>query len=184
MNLCPARDAMAGGGTITVTAENKQIVQDGELPADFVEFAVADTGCGMPPEVLRRAFEPFFTTKDVGKGSGLGLPQVYGFAQQSGGRVRIDSTVGEGTVVTLLLPRSSRPVAVVDADDASNVVSARNGERSGLVLLADDNEVAAITREMLAPRFTVIMPHFRCGAGCDGRCALGTSDSTSCCRVT
>ena len=60
----------------------------------------------MPPEVLARVFEPFFTTKDVGKGSGLGLPQVYGFAQQSGGRVTIESAVGAGTTVTLLLPRS------------------------------------------------------------------------------
>ena len=159
LNLCVnARDAMTGGGTITVTAENRQVVEEGELPTDFVELAVADTGCGMPPEVLRRAFEPFFTTKDVGKGSGLGLPQVYGFAQQSGGRVRIDSTVGEGTVVTLLLPRSFRLSAVVDADDASNVASTRSGERSGLVLLVeDDNEVAALTREMLCTLgFTVI----------------------------
>ena len=60
---------------------------------------------------MGRVFEPFFTTKDVGKGSGLGLPQVYGFAKQSGGRVRIDSKVGKGTVVTLLLPRSLRPAA-------------------------------------------------------------------------
>ena len=76
--------------------------------ADFVKLSVADTGGGMPPEVLARVFEPFFTTKDVSKGSGLGLPQVYGFAQQSGGRVEIDSAVGAGTTVTLLLPRSSR----------------------------------------------------------------------------
>ena len=175
LNLCVnARDAMTGGGTITVTAENRQIVEEGELPADFVELSVADTGCGMPPEVLRRAFEPFFTTKDVGKGSGLGLPQVYGFAQQSGGRVRIDSTVGEGTVVTLLLPRSLRPAAAADADDASSVASARSGERSGLVLLVeDDNEVAALTREMLCTLgFTVIhaaSPAAALGALADAR---------------
>ena len=77
----------------------------------------------MPPEVQARAFEPFFTTKDVSKGSGLGLPQVYGFAQQSGGRVTIDSTVGAGTTVTLLLPRSletpaSRPATADAADSA------------------------------------------------------------------
>ena len=175
LNLCVnARDAMTGGGTITVTAENRQIVEEGELPADFVELSVADTGCGMPPEVRRRAFEPFFTTKEVGKGSGLGLPQVYGFAQQSGGRVRIDSTVGEGTVVTLLLPRSLRPAAAVDADDASSVASPRSGERSGLVLLVeDDNEVAALTREMLCTLgFTVIhaaSPAAALGALADAR---------------
>ena len=84
--------------------------------ADFVKLSVTDTGCGMPAEVLARAFEPFFTTKDVSKGSGLGLPQVYGFAQQSGGRVTIDSKVGVGTIVTVLLPRSlAQPVAAPKA---------------------------------------------------------------------
>jgi hypothetical protein len=78
------------------------------------------------------------------------LPQVYGFAQQSGGRVRIDSAVGEGTVVTLSLPRSLRPPAAAGTDDASSVAPARSDERCGLVLLVeDDNEVAALTREML-----------------------------------
>ena len=175
LNLCVnARDAMTGGGTIAVTAENRQIAEEGEPPTDFVELSVADTGCGMPPEVLRRAFEPFFTTKDVGKGSGLGLPQVFGFAHQSGGRVRIDSQVGEGTVVTLLLPRSLQPVAALDADDASSVPSARSGERSGLVLLVeDDDEVAALTREMLCTLgFSVIhaaSPAAALGALADAR---------------
>ena len=110
LNLClNARDAMQAGGTISISAENRQNVEG--LPGDFVELLVADKGYGIPPDLLHRVFEPFFTTKDVGKGSGLGLPQVYGFAQQSGGRVRIDSTVGIGTVVTLLLPRSLRPAA-------------------------------------------------------------------------
>ena len=107
-----ARDAMPDGGTITIDARNVMEATDGGLPTDFVQLSVADTGSGMPPEVLERVFEPFFTTKEVGKGSGLGLPQVYGFAQQSGGRLRIDSRVQAGTTVTLLLPRSLRkPVA-------------------------------------------------------------------------
>lgn len=65
-----------------------------------------DTGCGMSPEVLRRAFDPFFTTKDVGRGSGLGLSMAYGFASQSGGAVQIDSRLGRGTAVHLYLPRT------------------------------------------------------------------------------
>ena len=90
LNVCVnARDAMAGGGTITITAENVQEAGEDGLLTDFVKLSIADTGSGMPPEVLARVFEPFFTTKDVGKGSGLGLPQVYGFAQQSGGRLTI-----------------------------------------------------------------------------------------------
>ena len=112
----------------------------------------------MPPEVLARAFEPFFTTKDIGKGSGLGLPQVYGFAQQSGGRVTIDSEVGVGTIVTLLVASLVAAAGCGDADDASSVAPARSDARGGQVLLVeDDNEVAALTREMLSSfGFTVI----------------------------
>ena len=123
LNVCVnSRDAMAGGGAITITAENvREASGDGGL-TDFVKLSVADTGCGMPPQVLARVYEPFFTTKDVGKGSGLGLPQVYGFAQQSGGRLTVRSEVGTGTIVTLLLPRSSQQPAapkVVDVSSAS-----------------------------------------------------------------
>ena len=97
LNLCVnARDAMAGGGTITIAAENVADRGGTWARRDVRQALGADTGRGMPPEVLARVFEPFFTTKDVGKGSGLGLPQVYGFAQQSGGRVTIDSEVGVG----------------------------------------------------------------------------------------
>ena len=107
LNLClNARDAVAGGGTVTIAAENVVIEEERGSQKQYVKLSVTDTGGGMPPDVLSRAFEPFFTTKDVGKGSGLGLPQVYGFAHQSGGQVTIDSEVGVGTIVTLLLPRS------------------------------------------------------------------------------
>jgi signal transduction histidine kinase len=152
LNLCVnARDAIAGGGSITITAENLQEAGEDGLPTHFVKLSIVDTGCGMPPEVLARVFEPFFTTKDVGKGSGLGLPQVYGFAQQSGGRLTIHSEVGVGTTVALLLPRSLRQPAgpkTVDAPRASSVRS--DGTRRGqLLLVEDDNEVAALTREML-----------------------------------
>ena len=114
LNLClNARDALPDGGVITIAVNNRQFEDEHRDSADFVEIAITDTGRGMSPDVQARAFEPFFTTKDVSKGSGLGLPQVYGFAQQSGGRVTIDSEVGVGTIVTLILPRSlSVPVAL------------------------------------------------------------------------
>ena len=153
INLCVnARDAMPDGGTITISLEN---VRDDDMhasPADFVRLSVADTGTGMPPDVIARAFEPFFTTKDVSKGSGLGLPQVYGFAQQSGGRVAIASTVGQGTAVTLLLPRSLRTPAVPDGTtEPSHVPSPVDGVRQGHALLVeDDKEVSALTRELLS----------------------------------
>jgi PAS domain S-box-containing protein len=149
LNLCVnARDAMPGGGTITIAARNVESTDRIGGRADHVRLSVSDVGCGMPPDVLARALEPFFTTKDVGKGSGLGLPQVYGFAQQSGGRLDIESEVGKGTVVILQLPRSkSEPAAW---DDAPTPAPVRGDARRGVALLVeDDAEVAALTREML-----------------------------------
>jgi CheY-like chemotaxis protein len=145
-----ARDAMPGGGAITVRAENLRGVADGDLRGDFVRLSVVDTGTGMAPEVVSRVFEPFFTTKDIGKGSGLGLAQVYGFATQSGGAVRIDTAVGRGTTIALLLPRSGEappaerpPLVDAGAEQAP-------GAMAGHVLLVeDDDEVAALVAEML-----------------------------------
>ena len=149
VNLCVnARDAMPNGGIITIAAENI----DRDKTGEFVRISVADNGVGMPPETQARAFEPFFTTKDVSKGSGLGLPQVYGFAQQSGGRVSMDSTVGAGTTVTMLLPRSLEAPkhAPVQADAAESVETGPDPHRRGhLLLVEDDHEVAALTRELL-----------------------------------
>jgi CheY-like chemotaxis protein len=152
LNLCVnARDAMAGGGTIAITAENVQVTGDDGAAGDFVRLLITDAGCGMPPEVLARVFEPFFTTKDVGKGSGLGLPQVYGFAQQSGGRLTIESKVGAGTEVALLLPRSLREpdAAVTEAAARPSTLRGEGTRRGQVLLVEDDNEVAALTREML-----------------------------------
>jgi len=105
-----ARDAMAGGGVLTVETETVTIPPGGDIgPGEFVLVSVADTGAGMAPEVMARAFEPFFTTKPVGKGSGLGLSMVYGFARQSGGAVRIQSAPGQGTTIRLYLPRALAP---------------------------------------------------------------------------
>ena len=109
VNLCVnARDAMPFGGTITIAGDNSPESGADGARTDGVRLRISDTGVGIPPQVIGRVFDPFFTTKDVGKGSGLGLAQVYGFAQQSGGRVSIASEVGVGTVVTLLLPKAAR----------------------------------------------------------------------------
>jgi signal transduction histidine kinase len=154
LNLCVnARDAMPRGGTITITAENMREAGVDGLPVDLVKLSVADTGIGMPPEVKARAFEPFFTTKDVGKGSGLGLPQVYGFVQQSGGRLTVHSEVGKGTTMALLLPRSSQEPVAPKAVDTSNTAAARGvaaGRGQVVLLVEDDDEVAALTSEMLS----------------------------------
>ncbi len=107
-----ARAAMADGGRFLVTAANRPLFPQGAgklglAAGAYVEIACSDTGTGMTPEVLARAFEPFFTTRPVGQGSGLGLPQVHGFAAQSGGAARLESAIGVGTTVILLLPRAA-----------------------------------------------------------------------------
>jgi PAS domain S-box-containing protein len=112
-----ARDAMPSGGELRIEAENlprEQAEHCGMAlaPGDYVALKVIDAGTGMAPEVARRAFDPFFTTKDVGKGSGLGLSMVYGFTQQSGGQVKLDSEPGRGSTVVLYLPRALAPDTV------------------------------------------------------------------------
>ena len=151
LNLCVnARDALTGGGTITIATENATDAVDG-AKGDFVRLSVADAGSGMTPDVAARVFEPFFTTKDIGKGSGLGLAQVYGFAQQSGGRVFVDSKVGVGTTVTLLLPRSHRLPAATKGGDVHTASPDKDeaSRRGDVLLVEDDKEVAALTRELL-----------------------------------
>jgi PAS domain S-box-containing protein len=106
-----ARDAMPNGGKLIISATNARSDAlpekvRGSVPSDYVAVSVSDTGVGMTEDVIARAFEPFFTTKEVGRGSGLGLSQVYGFAQQSGGAAAISSQQGEGTRVTMWLPRA------------------------------------------------------------------------------
>jgi PAS domain S-box-containing protein len=104
-----ARDAMPEGGTLRIATGNAHVDDsDAELAAgDYATLSVQDNGTGMSEAVQARLFEPFFTTKEVGKGTGLGLAQVYGFVRQSGGSVRADSVVGRGTTFTILLPRST-----------------------------------------------------------------------------
>ncbi len=151
LNLCVnARDAMPDGGTITITASNTENIRHGELAGDFVSLCVEDCGTGMSDEVLAHIFEPFFTTKEIGKGSGLGLPQVYGFAQQSGGAVKVDTVVGRGTKITLLLPRTDAPPSEPEPPMADADTTARRRALRGSVLLVeDDDEVASLVTEML-----------------------------------
>ncbi|MBV8792047.1 MAG: response regulator, partial [Pseudolabrys sp.] len=143
-----ARDAMPEGGKITLSARNVVLQAGsaaGSLAGDFVALAVIDTGSGMPPEVMKRVFEPFFTTKPVGKGTGLGLSQVHGFAQQSGGAVTIDSKPGEGTVVTIYLPRSAAALP-----DQPELPAKPNGKTLGTILMVEDSrEVAEVTTTLL-----------------------------------
>jgi PAS domain S-box-containing protein len=151
LNLCVnARDAMSGSGSVTISASNVHEAGADGQESDFVALVVADTGCGMSEEVLARAFEPFFTTKDFGKGTGLGLPQVYGFARQSGGHVSLQSEVGKGTNVRLLLPRSSLAPTMPAESRRAAVAPAGATRRGHILLVEDDKEVAALTREMLA----------------------------------
>jgi len=142
-----ARDAMPNGGVAALTAENVTLARGdikADLEGDFIALHVADTGTGIAPDVLERVFDPFFTTKQVDKGSGLGLSQVHGFAHQSGGTVRIESTLGKGTTVTLYLPRGR-----ADAPAASGEVQVESA-RGGSVLVVDDNpDVADVSAGML-----------------------------------
>jgi PAS domain S-box-containing protein len=141
-----ARDAMPGGGTVTLTAENIENPAGlpSELRGEFVALSVADTGSGIAPDLLDKVFDPFFTTKEVGKGSGLGLSQVHGFAHQSGGTVMLKSELGHGTTVTLYLPRSRETVAASEAEAAID----EGG--TGRVLLVEDNpDVARASQLML-----------------------------------
>jgi PAS domain S-box-containing protein len=149
LNLCVnARDAMPTGGVITIAARNVPRGSSAAASVDSVRIDVADTGTGMPPEVLSRIFEPFFTTKEIGKDSGLGLPQVYGFVQQSGGVITPHSIVGRGTTITMLLPRSAAaPAAVASSSDADATSRSRTHQGS-ILLVEDDDEVAALVTEM------------------------------------
>jgi CheY-like chemotaxis protein len=150
INLCVnARDAISGEGTISITAHNRSGFSLGGLSGDVVELAVCDSGSGIPPDMLSRVFDPFFTTKEVGKGSGLGLAQVYGFVKQSGGQVDIRSELGKGTAVRLFLPRTDKPPGLSPVQGES-FGPGTDGLFEGQVLLVeDDDEVAALATEML-----------------------------------
>jgi PAS domain S-box-containing protein len=150
LNLCiNSRDAMPEGGTITLSSRNATLaeaeVQD--LPAgDYVVVGVADTGSGMTPDIIAKAFEPFFTTKEVGKGTGLGLSMVYGLVRQSGGAVVISSQPGQGTLVEMVLQRSSKPPRTVRQPGDGD---APHGPAARVLLVDDDPGVRGVTATFL-----------------------------------
>ncbi len=154
LNLCiNARDAMPGGGQVTIATSNAgfdeaEALQLGVAAGDYVAVAVTDTGTGMPPEVIARAFDPFFTTKPIGQGTGLGLSMIYGFAKQSGGQIRIRSELGRGTTMTIFLPRHAAvPEEEAMPTDQAPTPRAEQGET---VLIVDDEPtVRMLLREVL-----------------------------------
>ena len=159
-----ARDAMDGAGTLTMSAANARL-RDGEVGAlaagDYVRLAVADRGTGMSAETLERVFEPFFTTKPAGQGTGLGLSQISGFARQSGGDVAIQSILGEGTTVSLYLPRHVGEMRA--AESVESDTPPQSAIVNGTILVVeDDPRVRAATGTALTE---LGYPTILCGSG-------------------
>ncbi len=144
-----ARDAMPEGGAILIAAENVHL-NAGDVPediaGDYVALCVADTGSGIPPDLLSRVVEPFFTTKGPDKGTGLGLSQVYGFARRSDGTVSIHSELGRGTKVTIYLPRSHAPIAAPSPEDNAQYIAI---DRQTILVVEDNPEVRSVAISLL-----------------------------------
>ncbi|MCZ6918140.1 MAG: ATP-binding protein [Gemmatimonadetes bacterium] len=147
-----ARDAMPGGGTMTLESANVSLgarfaaLHEGVSPGEYVVLTVRDTGCGMQPDVVRRAFDPFFTTKSAGEGCGLGLCMVHGFATQSGGHVTVETKLDEGTAVSVCLPREAAPGSPPPVS-ANGKVPKGNGET--VLVVEDDPGVRSLTVSVL-----------------------------------
>jgi signal transduction histidine kinase len=144
-----AHDAMPEGGTLAIAAANEHLDAGRArtldiMEGDYVRIALSDSGVGMPPETAARAFEPFFTTKRVGKGSGLGLSQVYGFAKQSGGTATIDSHPGKGTTVAMLLPRANMEPPLAAPPPPALTVPRKN-----ILVVEDTREVRDLAQSLL-----------------------------------
>lgn len=148
-----ARDAMQDHGTVTIETANAKVgaPERPEEPAagEYVIISVTDTGSGMTKDVLAKAFEPFFTTKEIGKGSGLGLSQVLGFAKQSGGGMRIETRVGEGTSVKIYLPRAPDD-SISQALNQSAGHSPVRQKSATIMVVDDDSTVRDVTASILA----------------------------------
>ncbi len=144
-----ARDAMPDGGKLQLRTLHVHVA-DGELPTipagEYAVVSVADSGTGMPPEVVERIFEPFFTTKPIGKGTGLGLSMVYGFMQQSGGHITVDSAPGQGTTVSLFMPVVHE---VTEDDDAPNAPPVSLGAGQSILVVEDDEQVRMLVTVVL-----------------------------------
>lgn len=144
-----SRDAMPEGGTLTIATRRLELAEpDGDLLAgSYVTVSVEDTGEGMTPEVMGKAFDPFFTTKAAGKGTGLGLAQVYGISRQCGGAARIRSETGQGTNVTLWLRCIDASALPIDDPATSEMCNSASGE---ILLIDDDADVRNTLHELLA----------------------------------
>jgi PAS domain S-box-containing protein len=146
-----ARDAMPHGGQLKIETANAALetaytsLHEDLKPGDYVLVSVSDTGTGMPPDVLARAIDPFFTTKPVGEGTGLGLSMIYGFARQSNGHLRIDSDVGQGTMVGLYIPRAFHDAV----DQEVPVVDIPRGKGETILVVEDDTTVRMIISAVL-----------------------------------
>ena len=195
LNLCiNARDAMPNGGTIRIDLSSEEITQQqaresGDLSSGrFVVVRVADNGSGIPPEHLPHLFEPFFTTKDVGRGTGLGLSTVYGFVNQSGGHVKVSSTVGSGTAVTLYLPEAAAPgsaatsreedeawrgmgevILLVEDEPDLLALGARFLEDLGYRVIQASNGPTALEAAQKAPRVDLLLSDIVMSGGMSGR---------------
>ncbi|HEU0044436.1 hybrid sensor histidine kinase/response regulator [Sphingomonas sp.] len=154
LNLCiNARDAMPDGGKITIETGNSWMDQRaakerGLEPGQYISLCVSDTGTGMTPEVIGKAFDPFFTTKPIGVGTGLGLSMIYGFAQQSGGAVRIYSEPGQGTLVCVYLPRHWGET--VAEDPGADLADAPRGDGETVLVIDDEPTVRMLVTEVLS----------------------------------
>ncbi|MCF4128630.1 hybrid sensor histidine kinase/response regulator [Methylobacterium sp. SyP6R] len=162
-----ARDAMPGGGKLALETAHGTL-DDG---TKAVSVTVRDSGTGMPPDVVARAFEPFFTTKPQGRGTGLGLSQVYGFVTQSGGRVRIDSQPGQGTAIELTLPVSADGVPAETAGRGSLAPPVPGRARQTVLVVEDDAAVRLASAE------TIGELGYRTVTAPDGAAALAVLDS-------
>lgn len=149
-----ARDAMPDGGKLLVKTSNQHLdtgfteAHSNLQPGDYIVLSVTDTGYGMPQSTINRAFDPFFTTKPIGQGTGLGLSMIYGFSKQSGGHVSIHSEVGNGTTVSLFLPRFSGELLQDTRVDAQHAPFARDGET--VLIVEDDPAVRVLVSAVLS----------------------------------
>ncbi|WP_460056291.1 response regulator [Pseudomonas sp. S2_D06] len=170
-----ARDAMPNGGRLLVSTANQHFDEDftqgqNSLDAgDYVVLSVTDTGCGMPQSTINRAFDPFFTTKPIGQGTGLGLSMIYGFSKQSGGHVAIHSVVGEGTTVSLFLPRFSGDLPLERPLDVEHSPLAKHGET--VLIVEDDPAVRVLVSTVLSDLGYAYVE------ACDGDSAVPILDS-------
>ena len=197
-----ARDAMPDGGTITISTSNIRLDHHADTPVPpdvapgaYVRICVEDTGTGMTPEVLERVYEPFFTTKPQGKGSGLGLSTVYGFAKQLNGHLHIDSAPGKGTKVCLYVPRDEmnaptasnrRPnvppatgatILVVDDDEDIRQLTAALLQRAGYQTLEADNGESALALLHDNPSINLLLTDMLLGSGPSGLSLIKTVQS-------